>query len=371
MALNPQIPLMGRGIDLGGAVAAGLQSYQGAQRNKLLEQQTAAEAELQPLRNRLLTAQTGVAEQKLSKAEAEFQLGDAAQDAMMIKPLMAQDPARAIAAMDARIEKIKARGGDPKDTIALRDGLVSGNVTPQQAIGEMDTVIGTAERFGLLGGTRNNAAVKIAPTQTGYEVIDPYTGQVVRSATNLKPSLDDKVNADIRAAGGKRAAEAAVDLKTKPAITTAVTTAKNEATTGAEAADELKRAQAALPGLRETVASLKELSKLATYTTTGKAFDLAAKELGFGGTKGSTARAKMVSVVDNQVLPLLRDTFGAAFTAAEGERLRDTLLDPDASPEAREAQLNAFMDQKERDIETKQRQLGIKPAAAEDDWSDL
>lgn len=213
--------------------------------------------------------------------------------------------------------------------------------------------------------------VPVFDPNTGQATLRPLGGGQVMSPLDIAAGRESinvqgynqrqriKGETEPRIAADTRAAEAGVDLATKPAITAATTTAKSEATSSAEAADELKRAQAALPGLRETVASLKELSKLATYTTTGKAFDLAAKELGFGGTKGSTARAKMVSVVDNQVLPLLRDTFGAAFTAAEGERLRDTLLDPDASPEAREAQLNAFMDQKVRDIETKQRQLGV------------
>ena len=57
------------------------------------------------------------------------------------------------------------------------------------------------------------------------------------------------------------------------------------------------------------------------------------------------------------MLPLLKETFGAAFTATEGESLKATMGDPDAAPEEKMAQLDAFIAQKLRDIETKERQL--------------
>ena len=65
----------------------------------------------------------------------------------------------------------------------------------------------------------------------------------------------------------------------------------------------------------------------------------------------------MVSIVDNQVLPLLRPIFGAAFTAAEGDRLRNALLDPDSTPGSRKAQLDAFLEQMQRNIEVKRSEL--------------
>ena len=57
-----------------------------------------------------------------------------------------------------------------------------------------------------------------------------------------------------------------------------------------------------------------------------------------------------VAKVDNQVLPLLRDTFGAAFTVKEGETLRATLGDPNKSPAEKKAVLRAFIEQKKRDV---------------------
>ena len=114
---------------------------------------------------------------------------------------------------------------------------------------------------------------------------------------------------------------------------------------------------AGLPGLKDAVSQLKELSALATSTFGGKVFDIAVKQTGFGSTKGATARAKMKAIIANQTLPLLKETFGSAFTEAEGARLEASFADPEATHEERLAQLDAFIDQKVRTIETKQRQL--------------
>ena len=128
---------------------------------------------------------------------------------------------------------------------------------------------------------------------------------------------------------------------------------------------DLARMEASLPGIKEAVAELIDLSGMATSTLGGRAFDFAVKESGFGSTRGADARAKLIAIVDNQVLPLLKETFGAAFTVQEGENLKASLVDPNASPSQKAAQLDAFLEQKERNVRTKQAQLGITPQAQE------
>lgn len=144
----------------------------------------------------------------------------------------------------------------------------------------------------------------------------------------------------------------------KPAIAKAVKLAQKEATERGEVLTDLARMEASLPGVKEAVGQLIELSNVATSTLGGRAFDFLVKESGFGSTKGADARAKLVAIVDNQVLPLLKETFGAAFTVQEGENLKASLVDPDASPSQKRQQLEAFLAQKERNIRTKQEQLG-------------
>jgi hypothetical protein len=162
-------------------------------------------------------------------------------------------------------------------------------------------------------------------------------------------------------AGATEGAKLRSELAFKPAITKAVKLAEKAATEKGEVLTDLARMQAGLPGIKEAVNELVELSSIATSTLGGRAFDFAVKESGFGSTKGADARAKLIAIVDNQVLPLLRVTFGAAFTAKEGETLKDSLVNPNSSPSQKKEQLSAFIAQKERDIITKQSQLGTAP----------
>ena len=126
------------------------------------------------------------------------------------------------------------------------------------------------------------------------------------------------------------------------------------------AVTEYEEMNAMLPMLEQSVKDLTELANVATYTTAGRVFDTAAKELGFGSPEGATARAKLIAIADNQILPLLRQTFGAAFTEKEGERLRKTLIDENATPEAKQAQLETYIEMKRREVEAKRGRAGVE-----------
>ena len=125
-----------------------------------------------------------------------------------------------------------------------------------------------------------------------------------------------------------------------------------------ETQSELSSLSSKMPGLYGVVDRLQELAKTATYTRAGKFLDAAGRELGMEPREGAVARAEYTAIVDNQILPLLRDTFGAQFTAEEGQRLARTLGDPDKSPTEKSALLRAFIEQKERDIQAMQNRLG-------------
>lgn len=120
-----------------------------------------------------------------------------------------------------------------------------------------------------------------------------------------------------------------------------------------------------MPGLRENMAELGDLATKATYTQTGQLIDKVMRESGQEPSENAVARTKYIAAVDNQVLPLLRDTFGAAFTEREGATLRNTLGDPDKSPVEKQAILDAFIDQKERDLAAMQSRIpGASPSSA-------
>jgi hypothetical protein len=106
------------------------------------------------------------------------------------------------------------------------------------------------------------------------------------------------------------------------------------------------------------VSDLDKLADEATYTTAGQLLDAGRKELGMAPRDAAVARTKYIATVSNQILPLLRDTFGAQFTAREGDTLVATLGDPDKTPAEKQAVLKAFIEQKRRDIEALARQTG-------------
>lgn len=120
-----------------------------------------------------------------------------------------------------------------------------------------------------------------------------------------------------------------------------------------------------LPGLQKVVTDLESLADQATYTQTGQAYNTARKELGMDPTAAAVARAEYIAMVDNQVLPMLRDTFGAQFTVVEGQTLRATLGDPNKTPAEKKAVLRSFINQKIRDIEASGIQGKVDPTQAQ------
>jgi hypothetical protein len=129
-----------------------------------------------------------------------------------------------------------------------------------------------------------------------------------------------------------------------------------KATAEAHAAYESIKSK--MPGLEKVVTALDALSEKATYTLAGQAYNAGRTQFGLEPTEGAVARTEYQAVVANQVLPLLRDTFGAAFTQKEGDTLMATLGDPDKSPTEKQAVLKAFIEQKRRDVEALAVQAG-------------
>jgi hypothetical protein len=80
--------------------------------------------------------------------------------------------------------------------------------------------------------------------------------------------------------------------------------------------------------------------------------------------ESAVARTKYIAIVDNQILPLLRDTFGSQFTEREGASLKVTMGDPNLSPTQKQAVLKTFIEQKQRDIEAQAEQAGQAAAPA-------
>ena len=176
---------------------------------------------------------------------------------------------------------------------------------------------------------------------------EPVLMQVGKDGTAVQTKLPEGVNPD-------------------PAFK-AFETAKGAAEGKAAGEDTalLASVESKMPGLEKVVADLDVLAERATYTLAGQARDTLGRQLGMDPSEGAIARAEYIAKVDNQILPMLRDTFGAAFTVKEGETLRATLGDPDKSPQEKQAVLRTFIEQKRRDVEALQLRTGVGSGLSE------
>lgn len=112
-----------------------------------------------------------------------------------------------------------------------------------------------------------------------------------------------------------------------------------------------------LPTLEAMVEELDTLADKGTHTTTGRVIDTILKE-GFDKTSsGALASAGYETRVNQNLLPLLRQTFGAAFTEKDREALTKTLGNPYEMPAIKKDTLKSFIENKKREIESKRRKL--------------
>ena len=112
-----------------------------------------------------------------------------------------------------------------------------------------------------------------------------------------------------------------------------------------------------LPTLEAMVSELDSLADKATHTKAGRIADLILQE-GFDKTSsGLLASAAYQANVNQTLLPLLRQTLGAAFTEKDREELVKTLGDPYATPAIKKDTLKSFITNKRREIESKKRKL--------------
>lgn len=121
--------------------------------------------------------------------------------------------------------------------------------------------------------------------------------------------------------------------------------------------DEYNNLVANYPALEEMASELKDLAKTATYTKGGALLNEFRKQTAMPTRQSAKDSAAYQAKVNQNLLPLLRQTFGAAFTEKDRESLQATLGDPFASPEEKDVVLSEFIKNKRREIESKKRKL--------------
>lgn len=369
MAIDPRISLAVQQAN----IAPAIDLFNRVKQQRIQNQRLPGQMLAQDLSNRLMEQQVARGGIDLENAENQRDIASLAQFSILNKDALQQanegDSTALQQALQARIQQLgPERSQQSQEALQL---IQAGQ--GQQAASLLGNSVDLAARSGLLNQSQLTAGQRDRQALiTDLQSDDPNIVQSAKVALGIAPraatSAQERIAAspdvtkqvaesEAQIAGAKEGATLEQQRQKLPDIKAAVKDAELTAKKQNEVFTDLNRAKAGLPGLEQVVGKLKELAPIATSTLSGKAFDFAAKELGFGGTKGATARAKFIATIDNQVLPLLRETFGAAFTAAEGDRLRDALADPDASPEAKIAQLEAFIEQKSRNIQTSESEL--------------
>ena len=375
MAIDPRIALEARAPDISGVVSTFQNALLNAQAGRQNEQMLQQANVMNPLLAQQAQQGVDINTQNIAAARNESRFKNIYQTSQMLKPFIANNDAAGAEQFMlkniSRLQDAKARGEDVDLTESLetleqiKAGNLQGvsqNIAAIEGIAQqrMNKGMSAGQRefnqlAALAGGDKNlditqAARIKLglaprASTSTELKILEDPTG--------LGQAQVDQASSVAKATEGSKLES---KLKWQPEITKAVKLAEKAAIERGDVLNDLDRMTAALPGVRDAVSQLRELAPLTTTTWGGKVWDTAVKQTGFGATKGSTAAAKFQSIVDNQVLPLLKPTFGAAFTVQEGESLKATLGDVNASAEEKMATLDAFLNQKERDIQTKQTQ---------------
>ena len=125
-----------------------------------------------------------------------------------------------------------------------------------------------------------------------------------------------------------------------------------------EARAQYNEMQANMPKLQDMLGRLRGLSEVATFTPAGQIVDNMARGVGYE-TEGDVARNTYSTIIDNEILPQLRQTFGAQFTAEEGKALKATLGNVDLGPKAKQAALDAFITNKITQVQSLEREMGL------------
>jgi len=236
--------------------------------------------------------------------------------------VLGQDPEMAGTAVKMAFPDSSSLGGA---TGAIADRLIAQGVDPLQAILIAKSGLGAGRTF-----------------DTGSGMVQPMAGA---------PEAGGAMKY------GEKMGEQQAVLATAPQIESA----KDKAKSMAEKQSLLNESTGLMPQLDATVDRLGKLADKATYTWAGRAVGEAVRQTG-GTRESDIARTEYQSEIDNNILPLLRQTFGAQFTQKEGESLKATLGDVNKAPAEKKAVLRAFINQKQEQIKTLQRQTGQTPA---------
>lgn len=307
-----------------------------AERDAALEgQRVSNAAQMAQIGNALFNQQQGMRDEE--RKQMEFQLKDMALDAIKIRPLLESgDTLRANVLIAERIKKIQQRGGDPSDTMAFRDALNSGQITPQQAIGELDSVLEGARQAGVLEGASSASMRSYEPRPmvdengnfTGYAIpivdaagntrMQPIPGsERAMSPIDLAAARENigvqgygqrrQIEAQTAPiiAGGERRAQLGVESEIRPQLEAQIEESKTTAKLDAERKGSIIKAINDEKEVGRILDMAEPLLQKATESLAGATMDAAGRLVGVS-TEGSRAAAQLKTLEGALVMKMPR-----------------------------------------------------------------
>lgn len=296
---------------------------------------------------------------KASGISTEFQKNDLAQFGFQLEQA---GPAQQQQLIQQRIQAVQARGGNPQDTAALV------GADPQK-VGQFARTVQLAalsneERLKIAqGGKRGLASAKTLINPDGSTIQALPNGQVdVRNPAGKVVTGDERLTvlkqaaeqqrikkqqeADIKVgqAGGEAAAKAEVKLETEPEIQARVKQASTEA-----AKKEIREQASIDRGLTaaDSTANIRRAISLLDTVATGGVDAVRVRAKQIFGIEGAD-EGELSSNLGKSIVAQLRETFGAAFTKSEGDKLERIEAAFGKSPAANRRLLNNTLKTMER-----------------------
>jgi hypothetical protein len=274
--------------------------------------------------------------------------------------LQAQNEEEVNFLIDERVRKVNARGGDPSETLLLKDLMKNDPEKLRPAMQGAKAAALTAfqrEQISAKGRSAGGVEKAFAPVT----LVNPKTGEkiLVNPVFDAKTGKSRLEKADIpegfEISRETKAEERAAEIATVGAKKGAEVTGKKIATRRQVAIDEGLESSEGFANIARARALLDEVK-----TGGFSAASLRAKQL--FGVEGAN-EGELSNRLGKAVLSQLRTTFGAAFTAQEGAQLTRIEAGFGKSTEGNKR----LLDQLKKMIEKKSKE-GIKAAVASEDF---
>ena len=232
MALRPDILLQGRVPDISNAIPNALLTFQQVQAGKARREQA-------PIRNRLLEAQVGAAEQAAEQARQTNRISSIAAGALELLPAIKTGNVEAVRnKLLQRKSELEGQGiptNDTDEALAMLD--VPGGLLELQRVTE--SAVDMGRQFGVVGrsptGTASGRdfeqfqALSRRAESTGDPVDIKAAEQFGRQSGFSRETAQELADIGVQKAGDIARSRAGVQLDTEPAIEAAVTEAVGEA----------------------------------------------------------------------------------------------------------------------------------------------